>query len=136
MHRPVEFLRKTLYLNALVWSVVGLALAALPQFVVATLFGQMRYPEYAWIRVVGIEAFALAMFMVLVAHRVAELWWWSWGFLIPTLGMCLIAVLNALFGLRPGSSPVLWWIFAGVTAGFSTALLYGIFRTGQERPIL
>jgi hypothetical protein len=132
----MAFLKRTLYLDALVWALVGVALAAFPKFVITTLFDQIPYPEYAWVRIVGIQAFALAMLMVLVAHRVDELWWWSWAFVIPNLGAGLVALLNALFGLRGQSSSVLWWILSGVSLAFAAALAWGLFRTGQERPIV
>jgi hypothetical protein len=132
----MALLRRTLYWQALVWAVAGVALAALPRFILTTVFDQAPYPEYAWVRIVGLQAFALAMFMVLVAHRIEELWWWSWGFVIPTGGVAVVVFLNAAFGLREPSSPVLWWIFSAVAAGFAGFLLYGLFRTGQERPIV
>lgn len=132
----MAFLKKTLYLEALVWAAVGVALAAFPKFLITTLFEQVAYPEYAWVRIVGIQAFALALFMVLVAHRVEDLWWWSWGFVIATGGVAVVVVLNAAFGLREQSSSVLWWVFSAVTLVFSGALLWGLFRTGQERPIV
>ena len=40
-----------------------------------TVFGQVPYSEYAWVRFAGLEAFGLALLMVLVAHRAAEVWW-------------------------------------------------------------
>ncbi|MBI4261716.1 MAG: hypothetical protein HY658_14265 [Actinobacteria bacterium] len=132
----MALLKRTLYLQALVWAVVGVALAALPRFLLVSVFGQGPLGDYAWARIVGLQAFTLALVMVLVAHRIEELWWWSWGFVIGTLGIALVVVLNASFGLREGSSPVMWWIFSAVTWGFALSLLWGLFRTGRERPIV
>jgi len=131
----VRILRRALYLLAAVNAVTGLALAAVPKFVTKTLFSQVPYPEYAWVRIAGVEALALAMFQVLVAHRAVEVWWWSWAFVFVEGLIAVVAALNAIFGLVPGSSGVLWWLIAGVNALFTAALMWGIGRTGQERPL-
>jgi hypothetical protein len=131
----MRLLRRVLYLQAAVYAVSGAALAAMPRFVVTTLFGQVHYPEYAWVRVTGLEALGLAMFMVLVAQRAPEVWWWSWAFVLPTVLITVVAVANALVGLPEGSSGVLWWILAAVNAAFTTGLIWGLARTGQERPL-
>lgn len=130
---PVDLLRRVLYAEAGVWAVAGVALAAAPRFVLVTLFDQSPAPDYGWVRITGIEAFALALLMVLVGHRIEDLWWWSWAFVIPTGLLALVAVLNAAFGLPPTSSTVLWWIMAAVGALFTGGLLWGLARTGRER---
>src|SRR6266545_6683512 len=91
-------LKRALYLQAAVWAVAGLAFAVAPRFVLVTLFDQPR-PDAAWLRIVGIQAFGLAMLMVLVAHRIEDLWWWSWAFAVVTAGTAALVVLNAAFGL-------------------------------------
>jgi hypothetical protein len=131
----MRLLRRVLYLQAAVYALAGAALAALPRFVVTTMFGQVHYPEYAWVRVAGLEALGLAMFMVLVAQRAPEVWWWSWAFVLPTALITVVAVANALVGLPESSSGVLWWILAGVNASFAAGLIWGLARTGQERPL-
>jgi hypothetical protein len=131
----MRLLRRVLYLQAAMYALAGAALAALPRFVVTTMFGQIHYPEYAWVRVTGLEALGLAMFMVLVAQRAPEVWWWSWAFVLPTALITVVAVANALVGLPEGSSGVLWWILAGVNAAFTAGLIWGLARTGQERPL-
>jgi hypothetical protein len=131
----MRLLRTVLYLQAAVYALAGAALAALPRFVVTTMFGQVHYSEYAWVRVTGLEALGLAMFMVLVAQRAPEVWWWSWAFVLPTLLITVVAAANALVGLPEGSSGVLWWILAVVNAAFTAALILGLARTGQERPL-
>lgn len=132
----MAFLRRTLYLQALVWAVVGVALVALPKLLLENLFDQLPLDDYAWVRIVGLQAFGLAMLMVLVAHRIDEVWWWSWAFAIPTGLSAVTALLNAAFGLRDGSSAVLWWLFGAVALAFTAQLLYGLLRAGQERPIV
>jgi len=128
-------LRRTLYLQAGVWALVGISLAVAPRFVLETVFGQPAYPDEAWLRVVGGQSFGLAMFMVLVGHRVHELWWWSWGFCLVTAGLAIVTLLNAAFGLAPGEPAALWWVFAGVTAAFAFSLLWGLARTARETPV-
>jgi hypothetical protein len=131
----VRILRRFLYLTAAVNAVVGLSLAAVPRFVTRTVFSQVPYPEYAWVRIVGVEAFGLALLQVLVAQRAPEVWWWSWAFVIVEGLVAAIAALNAIFGLTAGSSAVLWWLIAAVNAALTAGLLWGLGRTGQERPL-
>jgi len=131
----MQTLRRTLYLQAAVWSIVGVALAAVPRFVLATVFGQSRLVGDAWIRVIGIQAFGLALFMVLVGHRIQDSWWWSWAFAIMTSGVAAVALLNAAFGLAPGDSSALWWLFGGLTLVFAFGLLYGLYQASGEQPI-
>jgi len=131
----MEGLKRTLYVQAGVWGLVGLALAFVPRFVVQDVFGQPPYPDPAWLRVVGLQSVGLAMFMVLVAHRIGELWWWAWGFCLVTAGVAVVTLLNAAFGLAPGEPATLWWVFAGVTSAFAFALLYGLAVTATQNPI-
>ncbi|HXF57593.1 MAG TPA: hypothetical protein VNO34_08510 [Actinomycetota bacterium] len=128
-------LRRALYVQAAVWAVAGAALAAAPGFVAVTLFGQPALPGPAWVRIAGIEAFGLALLMVLVAHRVEELWWWSWAFALVSVGVAAVTLLHAAFGLGPGESRALWWSFAAVSTGFAFWLLYGLFVSSAEQPL-
>lgn len=120
---------------AAVNAVAGLALATAPKFVTKTMFAQVPYTEYAWVRIGGIQAFGLALLQVLVAQRAAEVWWWSWAFVVVEGLIAVVAALNALVGLAPGSSSVLWWLIAAVNGVLTAGLLWGIGRTGQERPL-
>jgi hypothetical protein len=131
----VRVLRRFLYLAAAVNAVVGLALAAVPKFVTKTIFSQVPYPEYAWVRIAGVEAFGLALLQVLVAQRAPEAWWWSWAFVIVEGLTAVIAALNAVLGLTTDSSAVLWWLIAAVNAVFTAGLVWGLGRTAQERPL-
>jgi hypothetical protein len=125
-----------LYLQAGVWAAAGVALAIAPRFTLRTVFGQPAYNEYAWIRLVGIQAFGLALIMVLVGHQIQQLWWWSWAFALIAIGTASVVLLNAAFGLAPGQSSALWWIFSAVAVGFAFAMLYGLFAASRERPDL
>jgi hypothetical protein len=130
----MKALRRVLALQAAVWAFAGVALLIAPKFVLVTLFDQSRHQEFAWMRLVGIHAVGLAMLMVLVGRRVEELWWWSWGFALVTVVTAAIVLLNAAFGLAPHESGVLWWTFAAIAAGFSVALLFGLYQASKEQP--
>ncbi|HEY3209598.1 MAG TPA: hypothetical protein VGL18_07335 [Actinomycetota bacterium] len=130
----MDTLRRVLYLEAGVWAVSGAALVLAPRFVLMTVFDQPAQGEFAWLRLYGVQAVGLAMLMVLVAHRIEQLWWWSWAFALVTAGTAAIVVLNAAFGLTPHQSSALWWLFAFVTLIFAFALLYGLFVSSKEQP--
>jgi hypothetical protein len=127
-------LRRVLYLEAGVWGLAGAALALAPRFVLVSVFDQPPYREFAWLRLYGIQAVGLAMLMVLVAHRIEQLWWWSWAFAAVTAGTAVVVVLNAAFGLSPRQSGVLWWLFSLVALAFAFGLLYGLFVSSKEQP--
>jgi hypothetical protein len=80
----MALLKRILYLQALVWAVAGGGLVLFPGLILHDLFSQPDYAEYAWVRVVGIQGFVLALVMVMVAHRIDTLWWWfaavNWAF--------------------------------------------------------
>ena len=111
-----------------------MAIAAVPHWVLSSLFDQPLYFDYAYVRVAGIESVGMSLLMVLVAHRVEELWWWSWAFAITTVASAAVALLNAAFGLGPHESSALWWVFSGVAVVFSLALLNGLYVASREQP--
>ena len=127
-------LRRILYLTALIWGTAGILLIAVPRFLLVTLFGQPEYEEYAWVRIGGIDAVALALLAVLVAHHVEQAWWWTWAFVLVAAGEALVATLNALFGAPPGAGLWLWWLFAGGQWALAAGLVYGLARAGAEPP--
>jgi hypothetical protein len=130
--RPLNALRRALYLQAALWAIAGITVAAAPRFVLVSLFGQPEPAEPAWLRILGLQAFGLALLMVLVGHRARELWWWSWAFALTTVGTAVVAILHAAFGLAPGQSATLWWVFSGLSATLALALLYGLYLTARE----
>jgi hypothetical protein len=132
----VELLKRVLILQAAVWATCGLAIALAPRFVLVTLFDLPEPPDLGYVRVAGVCSLSLAMLMVLLSRRLAELWWWSWAFVVAAAGTALIAFLNALFGLPDGASPLLWWLFAAAGSAFTAGLLAGLARAGTERPPL
>jgi ABC-type Fe3+-siderophore transport system permease subunit len=127
-------LRRALYVEAAVWAFAGLALSITPGFVLVRLFDQPK-TDPAWLRIVGIQAFVLAMLMVLVAHRIEDLWWWSWAFALATIGVAAVVVLNAAIGLTPGQPALFWWLFSAVAIASALGLLAGLFISSQEQPL-
>ena len=125
-------LRRALYVQAAVWAVAGIALAIAPRLIVVRWFDQPEGLDAAWIRVAGVQAFGLALLMVLVAQRAQQLWWWSWAFALTTVGVAVVTTLHAAFGLRTGQPGGLWWLFAGVSVALALGLLYGLYLTARE----
>jgi len=50
----MRFLQRVLWAQAVFLAIGGVALAGLPKLMLVTVFHQVHYPEYAWIRIVGI----------------------------------------------------------------------------------
>ena len=121
-------------LQALVWAACGIAIAVAPRLVLVTMFDLPPLPDQGYVRIAGVFAFSLSLLMVLVARRLETLWWFAWAFVLATAGSAIVAALNALFGLPEGASPLLWWLFATVSAAFTVGLLAGLAKTGTERP--
>jgi hypothetical protein len=131
----VDLLKRVLLIQASVWAVCGLAITFAPRFVLVTMFDLPPLPDQGYVRIAGIFSFCLSLLMVLVARRLAELWWFAWAFVIATAGSAIVALLNALFGLH-GASPLLWWLFAAASTAFTAGLLAGLAKTGTEHPPL
>jgi hypothetical protein len=132
----VDLLKRVLILQAAVWAACGVAIALAPRFVLVTLFDLPEPHDLGYVRIAGVCSLSLAMLMVLISRRLAEVWWWSWAFVVAAAGTGLVALLNALFGLPDGSSPLLWWLFAGASTAFTVGLLAGLAKAGTERPPL
>ncbi len=132
----MAILRRFLYYTAALWAVCGVAVAAAPHWVLVSLFKQVEFPDYAYVRVTGAMSVGLALLMVLVAQRMDELWWFSWAFVLTGAAIVTITGLHAIFGVPGGSSAVLWWLFAGSNAALTAGLLFGMAMAGQERPFV
>jgi hypothetical protein len=104
-----------------------------PSWFLGSVMGQGPLGEHAWVRILGVQAVGMALLMVMVAHRVETLWWFSWAFVLVFAGTAAVAALNASFSLRPGSAATPWWVLAPACVLFALALLWGIGRTGMER---
>ena len=127
-------LRRVLYLDALLSGLGGAALAVAPGFFVETVLDQPPVTDQAWLRLLGVAGFVLALLMVLVGHRIEELWWWCWALVILEVGGAAVGSLHLLLGLPEGAAAWPWWLVAGVSWLFAGAFLWGIARAGVEAP--
>ena len=125
-------LRRALYAAAAAWMLSGLGIAVTPRFWLVTVFDQPGYPDYAYVRIAGVGAIALALLMVMVAHHAEDNWWWSWAFVIATGAVAIISIVN-LVTLPNGTPAGLWWLIFATNALLAFGLLYGLARTGTER---
>jgi hypothetical protein len=130
----MTLLRRTLKTGAGVQLVIGLALGLFPFFVLVRILDQAPMTEYVWVRLFALTIVVLAMFHILVAQNLKEVWWWSWGFAAMDAGVATLCILNALFGLPPDSAAWPWWLFGLAALGFTILYLVGLARAGQEKP--
>ena len=127
-------LRRTLYLGAAFMALGGLFLTIAPRFFLVVVLGQIELPDYVPPRLAGVGALVGAMLMVLVAHKIEDVWWWSWAFVIGAVGFALISLLRAIFG-PSGASVLPWWLLAAASAAFGASLVWGLYLASQERPL-
>jgi hypothetical protein len=120
--------------QAVLWAAFGLVLIVAPGWLVEVVFDQPVLGEDAWLRVAGVLAIVLAGQMVLVGHRIEELWWWTWLFVLLELGTAIVFVLNAVTGIADGSPVWPWWVLGGLNMGFALLEVVGLAKTGTERP--
>jgi len=132
----VTFLQRVLKLQAALWALAGVALAVAPGPVLEGVLDQPPISERAWVRVAGVCAVVLAMLMVLVGQRVADVWWWAWSFALLEAGVATVFALKAAFRLVPGASAWSWWALAGVSAAFGALDLAGLARASREKPFV
>jgi hypothetical protein len=128
-------LRRALYIQAAVWTVVGVALALVPKFVLVTAFRQPGFYDYAWLRILGLQTLCVAMLMVLVGHRIRDLWWWAWAFELVNVGLVAVVIIDAGAGRAPGEPAALWWTFTTVALAMTLNMLWGLFVSSREQPL-
>jgi nicotinamide riboside transporter PnuC len=128
----MKLLKRSLYWEAGILAVSGLFAAAFPRWLLETVFAQPAGPD-VWVRVAGVQAIGFAMFAVVVAHRIEELWWASWAFVITGASVAVATAGYALFGVPDGVSTVLWWLMAVESVAITAGLLVGLAQTGTER---
>ena len=130
-------LRRVLYAQAAAFFLSGVGLAVVPGPVLRHLFGEpVSLPgQLGWVRLAGVEAIGLSMLMVMVGHRVEELWWWAWAFAITTFGVTAAVVFNAAFGAHRPESRLAWWLFGVALLAFTGAMLYGLFVSSRDQPL-
>jgi hypothetical protein len=132
----VFLLRRTLYAMAATWAGCGAVLVALPRWVLVDLFDQVPYPDYAYVRVAGVVSFCMALLMVITAQKLEEMWTFAWAFVFASAGTFVVALANAAWGKPEASGAALWWLFAAASLAFTLGLLYGLAKTGTERPVV
>jgi hypothetical protein len=128
----VALLRRVLYLDALVTAVIAVVLIPFPGFVFEDMLGQPAATDYTLVRLLGASLLPFALLMVLIGHRVQELWWWCWAFVILEGMWGVVLTLEAAFGVPTGTAPGFWWLSAAVAWGFALAYLWGIARAAGE----
>jgi hypothetical protein len=124
-------LRRVLYLDALLTAIGSFVLLAVPGWFLDVL-GQPALADQAWLRLLGMATLSLSLLMVLIGHRVEELWWWCWAFVILEAGGAMVGSLHLLLGLPEGAAAWPWWLLAGVSWLFAGGFLWGIARAGTE----
>jgi hypothetical protein len=130
----VGILRRTLNLYALLSILLGAPLVATPRFLLVTVLGQPEISDVAPLRLLGVALVTLALLMILIAHRVEELWWWCWAFVVLGAGTAVVATLHAAFGVPSGSEPWPWWVLGLGSWALTFAYLWGIGRAGTSTP--
>lgn len=128
----MKLLKRVLYWEAGILAVSGLFAASFPRWLLETMFAQPPGPD-VWVRVAGVQAMGFAMLAVVIAHRIEQLWWASWTYVITGAGITVVAVGYALFGLPDAASAVLWWLMAVESTVITAGLLVGLAQTGTER---
>jgi hypothetical protein len=130
----VAILRRVLYLDASITALAGVALASAPGWVFETILGQPPALDTAIHRLAGVASISLALLMVLVGHRVEEIWWWCWAFVVLEGGAAAVATLHAAFGLPDGAAAWPWWTLGVASWAFAGVFLWGIARAAEEAP--
>lgn len=123
-------LRRVLYLDAALWALAGVVLALVPEWLLKDLIGLHPYPEYAWVRAVGILAVAFALLMVLTAQNAEQTWFWTWAFIFAELNLGLLFTIKAIFAAAGNAT--FWWIAAIICVALGIALLWGIAKAHGE----
>jgi hypothetical protein len=130
----MTFLRRVLSAQAALWALFGFVVGIAPGWLLERVAGQPPLTDDAWLRAIGVMAIVLALTMVLVAHRLEDVWWWSWAFVVLEAGTATVFALNALVGLPEGASSWSWWLLASVNGAVGTLDLVGLGLAAQEKP--
>jgi len=128
----MNLLRRVLYLEAALWGIKGLLLAAVPSWTTESLLGLEASPEHVWLRVAGIFAMTGALLMVLVAQSAEDNWFWTWAFVFAQGNLTLLFLLKAAFA--PGGHAAIWWLCCAGSASMTALLLWGIARAYADTP--
>jgi hypothetical protein len=126
----MALLRRVLYIDALLSALSAAVIIPAPGWLLRLL--DQPVSDEAWLRLLGIALLSLAALMVLVGHRVEELWWWCWAFVILEAGAAAVATFHVVLGLPGGAEAWPWWLMAGISWAFAGGFLWGIARAGTE----
>lgn len=143
-----------LFIHAAVWGVAGVACAVFAQTVLnwaepnaltgwfgyaprdATVLLRTTPAGAIFVRLGGVQTFAIAMFMVLVAQKIETTWWWSWAFVIADAFLAAVVLFHIAFSVQDGAPTLAWWVILVLCLGFAVALLWGLFKAQQDQPII
>lgn len=129
----MRLLRAALRWHASLWALLGLVLLVAPGWVVERLLDQPPVGEDAWLRLAGGSSIALAAQMVLVGHRIEELWWWAWTFVFASASAAIVCAITAVTGRPEGAAAWPWWLLASATAALAAVEVVALARSGTER---
>lgn len=132
----MSLLARTLKVQAGLWFLGALGFGLVPQWLLEDLADQPPLPEYAWVRAGAVMGLVLALLMVLISRRLDDVWWWAWAFVVLSVGLATVLILNGVFALPRGAAAWPWWTLGGVHLGLAAALMVGLARTGQEKPFV
>jgi hypothetical protein len=130
----MSLLRKVLILEAAALAIAGVGMLIAPKFLTNTVFNMVLLPEYAWVRLGGVAAITLAMYCVLMARKIEELWWWAWGMVLGTGVVAILCLAKAALGIGSGSPRVFWGVLGLGALLFALGLMWGIARASSETP--
>jgi hypothetical protein len=131
----VKLLRRLLGIQAALWALTGILLAAAPGWSIETVMNQPALGDVVWLRILGIASLVLAMLMVMVRQKLEDIWWWAWAFALLEAGTATVFILHALFGVPAGGSAGVFWLLGVVNAAFAAGLLLGLGFASQEHPV-
>ena len=132
----MSLLARALKVQAALWFLGALGFGLVPKWLIEDLADQPPLPEYAWVRTGAVMGFVLALLMVLIARRLDDVWWWAWAFVVLSVGMATVLILNGAFALPRGAAAWPWWTLGGVHLALAAAAMVGLARAGQEKPFV
>lgn len=129
----MSLLRATLRCQAVLWALSGGLLLTAPGWLVESVLDQPPLGQDAWLRLAGASAIALAAQMVLVGHRIEELWWWSWSFTLLEAATAAVFLATAIAGPTEGAATWPWWLAGAMNGAFGLVQFVALAISGTER---
>jgi len=128
----MKLLKMVLWVDAALAAIGGTLITLFPGWVFGTVLTTPPC-EHAWYRIAGIEAFVLAMLMVLVGLKAEELWRWAWTFVFLTGALGLLSILKSVLDKGTTSASPAWLTGGIVSAVLAVLLSWGIVQAGRPR---